>query len=243
MRFYEYIYRDSIVHKLDPRTKLIWLIVFSALVFMTSNSFVIASLFVLTILIGVIAKIPKEQFWESTRFFIILMPIIYVLLYVVLSGFTFNSIIGGLVFAIKFLVLIFAAVIFTMTTSARDLLLALTKIKIPYAFGFMLTIAIRFIPVIIKEINSVIDAQRARAYEISFSLRHPIKSVEKFIPILIPVLTLLLKRSNELALSIDSRAFRAREKITFPERLKFKSYDWLFSVFLIAAFVFASLKF
>jgi energy-coupling factor transport system permease protein len=171
------------------------------------------------------------------------MPIIYVLLYVVLSGFTFNSIIGGLVFAIKFLVLIFAAVIFTMTTSARDLLLALTKIKIPYAFGFMLTIAIRFIPVIIKEINSVIDAQRARAYEISFSLRHPIKSVEKFIPILIPVLTLLLKRSNELALSIDSRAFRAREKITFPERLKFKSYDWLFSVFLIAAFVFASLKF
>lgn len=89
-----------------------------------------------------------------------------------------------------FLVLIFAAVIFTMTTSARDLLLGLTKLKVPYSFAFMLTIAIRFIPIIAKEINNVIDAQRSRAYEFVVSLRYPIKSIQNFISILIPVLML-----------------------------------------------------
>jgi energy-coupling factor transport system permease protein len=242
MRFYEYIFRDSVIHKLDPRTKLIWLVVFSAIVFMTSNVLVILGLFVFTILMVVAAKIPKEQFWESTKIFVILMPITYVLLYILLSGFNFNAIIGGLVFAVKFLVLIFTAFIFVMTTPSRDMLLSLTKLKIPYAFGFMLTIAIRFIPVIIKETNSVIDAQRSRAYEISFSLKNPVRSIERFIPILIPVLILLLKRSNELALSIESRAFGAKDRITFPERLKFKPNDWFFTLFLVGIFTFTFFK-
>jgi energy-coupling factor transport system permease protein len=118
------------------------------------------------------------------------------------------------------------------------LLLALTKLKVPYAFAFMLTIAIRFIPVIAKEINAVINAQRARAYEIAFSLRHPIRSMEKFVPILIPTLMLLLKRSHELALSIDSRAFRAKKKITYPKRLRFKVSDFAFSMFIIGILAF-----
>lgn len=101
----------------------------------------------------------------------------------------------------------------------------------------MLTIAIRFIPIIAKEINNVINAQRARAYELVFSLRHPIKSVQNFIPILIPVLMLLLKRSQELSLSINSRAFRAKDKITYPKRLKFKLGDWAFCSLIVGVFI------
>lgn len=233
MRFYEYVHRDSFVHRLDPRAKMFWLVVFSALVFMTSNYLIIIGILFFTLLIGFAAKLPKEQFWHSTKIFIVFLPAAYVLLYIFLLGLSFGAIASGLVFTAKFLVLIFAAVIFTMTTSSRDMLLALTKIKVPYAFAFMLTIAIRFIPVITKEINSVIDAQRARAYEISFSLRHPVRSVEKFVPILIPVLMLLLKRSHELSLSIDSRAFRTKKKVTYSRRLRFKAGDWLFSILVL----------
>ncbi len=228
MKFYEYIYRDSFIHKLDPRTKLFWLVAFSFLVFLTSNPYIITAILIFTLFVGVFAKLPKRQIWESTKIFIILMPIAYIILYLFLVGFTLDAVFGGLIFTAKFLVLIFAAVIFTMTTSARDLLLGLTKLKVPYDFAFMLTIAIRFIPVIAKEINSVINAQRARAYEFVFSLRHPIKSIQNFIPILIPVLMLLLKRSQELSLSIDSRAFRAKKRITYPQRLRFKTIDWIF---------------
>ncbi|TRZ55335.1 energy-coupling factor transporter transmembrane protein EcfT [archaeon] len=230
MKFYEYVHRDSFIHRLDPRAKMFWLVIFSALVFMTSSPAIVTGILAFTLLIGIAAKLPKEQLWHSTKIFIIFLPVAYVLLYIFLLGPNIGAIVGGLVFTAKFLVLIFAAVIFTMTTSSRDMLLALTKMKVPYAFAFMLTIAIRFIPVITKEINSVIDAQRARAYEISFSLKHPVRSVEKFVPILIPVLMLLLKRSHELSLSIDSRAFRAKKKVTYSRRLRFKAGDWLFSI-------------
>jgi len=237
MKFYEYIYRYSLIHKLDPRTKLLWLVAFSFLVFLASNSYIIIGILAFTLFVGVIAKLSRRQIWESTKIFVILMPIAYILLHIFLIGINLNAVFGGLIFTAKFLVLIFAAVIFTMTTSARDLLLGLIKLKIPYSFAFMLTIAIRFIPVIAKEINNVIDAQRARAYEFVFSLKHPIRSVQNFIPILIPVLMLLLKRSYELSLSIDSRAFSTRNKITYPEILRFKTIDWLFSSLIIVCLI------
>ena len=228
MKIYEYVHRDSLIHRLDPRSKLVWLVVFSALVFMTSDAKIIAMLLILTLLVALAAKLPKKLLWNNTKIFVVLMPVGYILLYFLLLGITMGAFVGGLVFSAKFLVLIFSAVIFTMTTSARDLLLALTKLRVPYSFAFMLTIAIRFIPVISNEINNVINAQRARAYEINFSFIHPVKSVQNFIPIIIPVLMLLLKRSHELSLSIDSRAFRANKKMTYPKKLRFGLEDCLF---------------
>ncbi len=231
MKIYEYVHRDSLIHRLDPRSKLAWLVVFSALVFMTSDTVYIAVLLVLTLLVAIAAKLPRKLLWSNTKIFVILMPIGYILLYFLLLGINMEAFVGGLVFSAKFLVLIFSAVIFTMTTSARDLLLALTKLRVPYSFAFMLTIAIRFIPVISNEINNVINAQRARAYELNFSFKRPLRSVQNFIPIIIPVLMLLLKRSHELSLSIDSRAFRAN-KMTYPEKLRFGLEDFLFLSFI-----------
>lgn len=232
MKIYEYVHRDSLIHRLDPRSKLVWLVTFSALVFMASDAQSTVFLLVLTLLVALAAKLPKKQLWNNTKIFVILMPVAYILLYFLLLGINVEAFVGGLVFSAKFLVLIFSAVIFTMTTSARDLLLALTKLKVPYSFAFMLTIAIRFIPVISNEINNVINAQRARAYELNFSFKSPLRSVQNFIPIIIPVLMLLLKRSHELSLSIDSRAFRAN-KMTYPERLKFGLEDCLFLLFIV----------
>ncbi|MCK5234383.1 MAG: energy-coupling factor transporter transmembrane protein EcfT [Candidatus Aenigmarchaeota archaeon] len=228
MKIYEYVHRDSLIHRLDPRSKLVWLVVFSALVFMIPDTQSTVLLLILTMLVALAAKLPKKQLWSNTKIFVVLMPVGYILLYFLLLGITMGAFVGGLVFSAKFLVLIFSAVIFTMTTSARDLLLALTKLRVPYSFAFMLTIAIRFIPVISNEINNVINAQRARAYEINFSFIHPVKSVQNFIPIIIPVLMLLLKRSHELSLSIDSRAFRANKKMTYPKKLRFGLEDCLF---------------
>ncbi|MEA2003411.1 MAG: energy-coupling factor transporter transmembrane component T [archaeon] len=76
------------------------------------------------------------------------------------------------------------------------------------------------------------DSPDLRAFEISFSFMHPVKSVQNFIPIIIPVLMLLLKRSHELSLSIDSRAFRANKKMTYPKKLRFGLEDCLFLLFV-----------
>lgn len=237
MKFYQYIHKDSFFHKLDPRAKLLWIFVFSSLVFMSSSPQIIIGIFVSTLLIGVLAKLHKDQIWESTKYFVIFMPIAYLILYFFLVGISMQALFGSLIFSAKFLVLIFASVIFTMTTNTKDLMLSLTKMKIPQSFVFMLTVAIRFIPVIMAEINNVIYAQKVRAYNPELSLRHPIESTKRFVPILIPVLMLLLKRANELAFSVESRAFWASKKVTYPDRLRFGVLDWIFSIAVLAAFL------
>jgi energy-coupling factor transport system permease protein len=236
MKFYQYINRDSFIHRLDPRAKLLWLLVFSSIVFIASDSAIVLGIFGATLLMGALAKLPRDQIWESTKYFVTLMPIAYMILYFALLGISMQALWESLIFSAKFLVLIFASVIFTMTTSTRDLMLSLGKLRIPQSFVFMLTVAIRFIPVIMAEINNVIYAQKVRAYNPELSLRHPIESMKRFVPILIPVLMLLLKRANELALSVESRAFLANKKMTYPERLRFGIVDAAFSVILIMIF-------
>ncbi|MCU0653492.1 MAG: energy-coupling factor transporter transmembrane protein EcfT [Candidatus Pacebacteria bacterium] len=241
MKFYEYVYRDSFVHRLDPRVKLAWLFVFSSAVFLTSQPWAVTAIFLSCIAVGLLAKLPQGQIWDSIKLFVILMPLSYIVLYLFLIGIKWQAVFEALVFSEKFLLLILASIIFTMTTSARDMLLSLVKIKVPYTFAFMLTIAIRFIPLIFKETNNVINAQRARAHEFVFSLLRPVDTVKSFVPVIIPVFTLLLKRAYELSLSIDARGFGSQKKITYPDRLKFGADEILASV-AMAGFLFFALK-
>ena len=171
MQFYDYIYRNSIVHKLDPRTKIAWLVGLSFLVFLTNSKKSILFMLGLVLLIVFLSKLPLRNVWQSSKVFIIFFTIANVILFSLLLWSVKQGVIDGIFFSIKFLVLIISSIVFAMSTSPRDLMLSLTKMKVPYELAFMLTLAIRFVPVITREINHVIDAQKARAHKIKFSLR------------------------------------------------------------------------
>lgn len=236
MQFYDYIYRNSIIHKLDPRTKMLWLLGLSFIVFLTENKTLILGTFALTILFVLLSKLPLRAVWNSSKVFIVLFTIGYIILFSLLLWNIKNGVIDGIFFSMKFLVLIISSIIFAMSTSPRDLMLSLTKIKVPYEIAFMLTLAIRFVPVITREINHVINAQKARAHKIMFSLKHPIKSIQTTFPILIPTFHLLLIKAFDLSLSIEARAFRAKKERTYPPRLKFKIKDYVAILILIICF-------
>jgi energy-coupling factor transport system permease protein len=206
-------------------------------VFMTSNTFLILGAFAFTILTVFIAKLPPNAVWRSSRIFVIGFTLGYIILFSLLLWDIRQGIIGGLLFSVKFLIIILSTIVFAMSTSPRDLISSLTRLKIPFEIAFMLTLAIRFVPVITREFNQVIDAQKARAHKIRFSLSHPIKSAKTFIPILIPTLMLLFKKSLDLAMSIESRAFRAKKNRTYSPKLKLRLKDYLSILVLIILFV------
>ena len=236
MQFYDFIYRDSIIHKLDPRTKILWVVMLTLAVFMINNVYIIIGTFVFIIFTIFLSKLPWKAVWLSSRLFVIGFTIAYVVLFSLLLWNIKEGVIGGLLFSVKFLIIILSTIVFAMSTSPRDLISSLVKLKVPYEIAFMLTLAIRFVPVITKELNHVISAQKARAHKLKFSLRHPVESAKSFIPILIPTLMILFKKSLDLAMSIESRAFRAEKKRTFPPRLKFKIYDYLAILLLAVLF-------
>ena len=237
MQFYDFIYRDSIIHKLDPRTKILWVIMLTLVVVMTTNAYIIIGIFLFVILAIFIAKIPLKSVWHSSKIFVVGFTIAYIVLFSLLLWNLKEGLVGGALFSIKFLIIILSTIIFSMSTSPREFISSLIKVKVPYEIAFMLTLAIRFVPVITRELNNVINAQKARAHKIKFSLRHPIESIKTFVPILIPTLLVLFKKSLDLAMSIDSRAFRAKEKRTYPPRLKLKFSDYSAVLILIVAFV------
>jgi energy-coupling factor transport system permease protein len=242
MQFYDFIYRNSVIHKLDPRTKILWVVALTFMVFMVKSNFIIISLFILTLLMVLVAKLPIKAVWFSSRLFVIGFTIGYIILFSLLLWNLKEGILGGLMFSIKFLVIIFSTIVFAMSTSPRDLISSLTKLKIPFEIAFMLTLAIRFVPVITREFNQVIDAQKARAHKIKFSLLHPVESAKTFIPILIPTLMLLFKKSLDLSMSIESRAFRAKDKRTYSPKLRFHSRDYV-SVLILALLIFVLIRF
>lgn len=238
MQFYDFIYRDSVVHKLDPRTKILWIVALTFLVFVVKNTFLLLSIFLFSILLIFLAKLPVKSVWRSSRLFVVGFTIGYIILFSLLLWDIKQGIIGGLLFSIKFLVIILSTIVFTMSTSPRDLISSLTKIKVPFEIAFMFTLAIRFVPVITREFNQVIDAQKARAHKISFSFIHPIESSKTFIPILIPTLMLLFKKSLDLSMSIESRAFRAMKTRTYSPKLKFHIIDYISWIILIGLFIY-----
>ena len=237
MQFYDFIWRDSIIHKLDPRTKILWVVALTFLVFLTDNPYIIIGTFLFTIGIIFLSKLPLKSVWDSSKIFVVGFTIAYVVLFSLLLWDFYAGLTGGLLFSAKFLIIIFSTIVFAMSTSPRELVSSLTKLKIPYEIAFMLTLAIRFVPVITKELNHVINAQKARAHKLKFSIRHPIQSAKSFIPILIPTLMILFKKSLDLSMSIESRAFRAKEERTYPPRMKLEIKDYVAILALVGIFV------
>lgn len=237
MQFYDYIYRDSVIHKLDPRTKIAWLIGLTFLVFIPNSNVSVLFIFAIVILTVILSKLPVKSVWHSSKLFLIGFTITSMILFSLLLWNLQKGVIDGFFFSLKFNVLILGSIVFAMSTSPRDLMLSLTKMKFPYELAFMLTLAIRFVPVITREINHVINAQKARAYKIKFSFRHPISSMQSFFPVLIPTFNLLLMKAFDLSLSIEARAFRAKKHRTYPPRLKFKVKDYISLVILILMFI------
>jgi energy-coupling factor transport system permease protein len=117
---------------------------------------------------------------------------------------------------LRFIVLVASFSLFFLTTSPDRLSLALEKLHVPYEFTFAFITAIRFVPVLAEEAQSIIDAQRARGLELERG--GPLTRVKNYIPILLPLIVNSIRRSLELAEAMESRAFGAvRGRTNFYE--------------------------
>jgi energy-coupling factor transport system permease protein len=126
---------------------------------------------------------------------------------------------------LRFLVLVESFSVFFLTTSPDHLGLALEQSHIPYEFCFAFTTAVRFVPVLAEEAQTIMDAQKARGLELERG--NFLKRVRNYIPILIPLIVGAIRRSLELAEAMESRAWGASEKRTNLYVLKLKRNDYL----------------
>jgi energy-coupling factor transport system permease protein len=124
---------------------------------------------------------------------------------------------------LRFVVLVESFSVFFLTTSPDHLGLALELTRVPYEFAFAFTTAVRFVPVLAEEAQTIMDAQKARGLELEKG--NFMKRIRNYIPVLIPLIVSAIRRSLELAEAMESRAWGATKKRTNLYALKLHRGD------------------
>ena len=245
---------DSIVHRTDPRLKIMLVAAYIVLLF-TLNNFVglFLSILVLAWLYGM-SKIPLKVVGKSIK------PIVPILVFTAILNLFFMGGSGepwvklgfleiyreGVFYAIfmcvRILALIAGTSLLTYTTSPIVLTDAIERLLKPFAklgmpvheLAMMMTIALRFIPTLIEETDKIMNAQKARGAMLdSGSLKERIKAMA---PILIPLFISAFRRADELAMAMECRCYRGGDGRTRLKVLKFGRHDWLGLGFCLVAF-------
>lgn len=238
----QYFPGDSFIHKLDARAKLI--VVFLALVeiFLCKNFLSLALIVVFAIASVAISKISFKVVFKGMKmiYFIIVLTSILQIFYndegiVLLDWWKIQITTGGIFtaifMAIRIICLILVSSLLTYTTSPTTLtdgisriLSPLNKIKIPVdTLAMMMTIALRFIPTLIEEIDKIMNAQKARGADLDSG--NLVQRAKALIPVFIPLFVNSFRRAYELAFAMECRCYNGSNKRTRMKQMKFSWRD------------------
>lgn len=137
----------------------------------------------------------------------------------------FQTIYEALQLAYRLVAFLASFSIFFLTTTPEELGMALTKMKVPYMYTFAFISAIRFTPILAEELQSIIDAQKSRGLELEKG--NIVSRLRRYIPILVPLMVNVLRRSYELAEAIEVKCFGAKKNRTYLKELKMTKKDWI----------------
>jgi len=206
----------SPIHNLDPRIKFVYVCSIFAVAITFWEILPLLMLFLLQIPFVLIAGVRREWL-RSMRGAVFLATIIFLTNFIVAfigAGYVFTakSLENALAMTVRFIVLVESFSVFFLTTSPDHLGLALEQTHVPYELVFAFTTAVRFVPVLAEEAQTIMDAQKARGLELERG--NFLKRIRNYIPILIPLIVSAIRRSLELAEAMESRAWGATKKRT-----------------------------
>jgi len=217
----------SPIHNRDPRIKFLFVLALFAITVFFTELLPLLVLFLVPLPFVWVAGVQR-QWLRSLRGAVFLASFIFVFNFV--FGYLYRSspstttlLEYSLALTLRFLVLVESFSIFFLTTSPDHLSLALEQSRVPYEFTFAFTTAVRFVPVLAEEAQTIMDAQKARGLELERG--NFLKRVRNYIPILIPLIVSAIRRSLELAEAMESRAWGASPKRTNLYVLKMKLGD------------------
>ena len=237
----QYFPGDTVVHRLDPRTKLILVIVFIVALFQ-ANSWPGYGLVMLAALGSMaLAKIKPGTMFKGVKpmLFIIALTALLNIFYTagtpVLPGWiiTWEGIARAVQMILRIVLLISGTFLLTYTTSpialtdGLELLLnPLKKIKVPvHEMTMMMSMALRFIPTLISETDKIMSAQKARGAD--FETGSLFSRAKALLPILVPLFVSAFRRADELAVAMESRCYHGGEGRTRMKTLQFAQRDYI----------------
>ena len=226
----------SPIHNLDPRIKFVYVCAVFALAIVFSSILPLLVLFLMQIPFVFVAGV-KRDWLRSMRGAVFLATLIFLTNFFALyigAGFVVKAenVESATAMTLRFVVLIESFSVFFLTTSPDHLGLALEQTHVPYEFVFAFTTAVRFVPVLAEEAQTIMDAQKARGLELDRC--NFLKRIRNYIPILIPLIVSAIRRSLELAEAMESRAWGATKNRTNLYVLKMHKGDFGLIIIIVS---------
>lgn len=237
----QYLPGKSIMHRADPRTKIIITMLFMVILFIVNSIWALLGSFVFVAVSYWISKIPFKYALKGIK------PVLFIIIFtVIINMFTIEGntlvnlgfakitdqgLLKAAIVSLRVLLLITSASVMTYTTTPimltdgiEKLLKPLKKIKFPvHEMAMMMTIALRFIPTLIDETDKIMKAQAARGADIGTG--NLIERAKSFIPILIPLFVSSFRRADDLAIAMEARCYRGSKGRTSMRVLKYGKSD------------------
>mgnify|MGYP000996886409 CR=1 FL=1 len=247
-----YLPGDSFLHRMDPRVKIVLLFFFLLLIFFVENAVGFAALSVSVALLMIFSKVPLGMQLRSIR------PILWIVLFTFavhlfmtpgeemlrLGPFTatWEGLARGAYIGLRLVLLILLSTLLTLTTSPlrltdglEALLSPLRHVGVPvHELSMMMTIALRFIPTLLEELDRIMKAQKARGAD--FEHGSIVRRMRAIVPVLVPLFLSAFRRADELAMAMEARCYRGGEGRTQMKELYIGRVDYAaVAVFILGA--------
>ena len=252
----QYIPGNSVVHRLDPRTKIILTICYMILLFLLNNfwGYVFPLGFIL--MATLLSNVPIRYILKGLKPLLFIITLTFILNSFMIKGrviyeigpldITYEGLSQGAFMAIRLILLIVGTSLLTLTTSPialtdgiERLLSPFKRIGIPaHELAMMMTIAVRFIPTLLEETDKIMKAQMARGAD--FESGNLINRAKNMVPLLVPLFISAFRRADDLAMAMEARCYRGGENRTRMKELYMTGLDIaafiIFIVFVIGVF-------
>lgn len=252
----QYYPANSVIHRLDPRTKLVGTLVFILSLFLFSSvaAYVVAT-FALAALIK-LSKVPFKFMVRGMKSIVVLLMITVVFNLFLVPGeplvkiwkltITQEGLRTAVFMAVRLIYLIIGSSIMTLTTTPNQLtdglekgLRPLSRLHVPvHDVAMMMSIALRFIPLLLEETDKIMKAQMARGAD--FENGNMIQKVKSMVPLLVPLFISAFRRANDLAMAMEARGYHGGEGRTKMRPLQYTHNDHMayicMLIYLLAMF-------
>lgn len=254
LSFGQYYPAKSFIHKCDPRTKLLFLIGYIVAIFMAKSFYALGACALVFLTIALLSRLPIGSLLRSVKAVLFLLAFTALLNLFFYTGetvlfewgiirLTKEAVYFTIFLSIRLTLLVLSSAILTLTTTPvsltdgiESLLKPLKYIHFPvHELALIMSIALRFIPILTDETSRIMNAQKARGAD--FESGGLIKRVKAMLPILIPLLISAFRRADELGDAMDARCYSGSKMRTKYKKLSYTWRDALAALLLVALIV------
>jgi len=239
----QYFPGDTMIHKLDPRTKLIGIMLYLVALFVANSPLTLGIVALFLLLMMGISKVNIRQMLRGLRPLVLILVLTGLLNMFLTPGepivslwrlsITWEGLSRSIILIVRIVMMVMSTFILTYTTTPmaltdglEKLMSPLRRIRVPvHELAMIMGTALRFIPTLIEETDKIINAQKARGAD--FETGNLIRHAKALLPILVPLFMSAFRRADELAIAMESRCYHGGEGRTRMRQLQFARRDIL----------------